>query len=63
MSSKEQTERIKIPEVKIKIPEFEIEIPEVEIEIPEIDIDSLEIEDVEIPDDLSILDVKIKKNK
>lgn len=56
-------EKVKIPAVKIKIPEFEIEIPEVEIEIPEMDINSLEIKDVEIPDDLSILDVEIKENK
>lgn len=48
---------------KIKIPEFEIEIPEVEIEIPEIDIDSFEIEDIDIPNNLSIPDVEIKKNK
>ncbi len=48
---------------KIKIPEFEIEIPEVEIEIPEIDIDSFEIEDIDIPNNLSIPDVEIKENK
>lgn len=56
-------EKIKIPAVKIKIPEFEIEIPEVEIEIPEIDIDSFEIEDIDIPNNLSIPDVERKENK
>lgn len=56
-------EKIKIPAVKIKIPEFEIEIPEVDIEIPEIDIDSFEVENIEMPDNLSILDVEIKENK
>lgn len=48
---------------KIIIPEFEIEIPEVDIEIPEIDIDSFEVENIEMPDNLSILDVEIKENK
>lgn len=56
-------EKIKVPAVKIKIPEFEIEIPEVDIEIPEIDIDSFEVEDIEIPDELSSFDVEIKENK
>ena len=55
-------EKIKIPAVKIKIPEFEIEIPEVEVELPKIDIDSFEIEDIDIPNDFSILDVEIKEN-
>lgn len=48
MSSKEQTERIKIPEIKIEVPKIKVDIPLI---------------DVEIPDNLSILDVEIKENK
>ena len=48
MSSKEQTERIKIPEIEIEVPKIKVDIPLI---------------DVEIPDNLSILDVEIKENK
>lgn len=48
MSSKEQTERIIIPEIEIEVPKIKVDIPLI---------------DVEIPDNLSILDVEIKENK
>ncbi len=48
MSSKEQTERIKIPEIEIEVPKIKVDIPLI---------------DVEIPDNLSILDVEKKENK
>lgn len=48
MSSKGQTERIKIPEIEIEVPKIKVDIPLI---------------DIEIPDNLSILDVEIKENK